>query len=104
MKKVLIAISAILILCSSAYYWANLTVNGSIIKTDPTYSGTLTISHTANNTYQFSGDGPGIFMTAGGGNAVDFGPQALTALTRGAVLVLLYPACTPLKQEQETSI
>jgi hypothetical protein len=85
MKKLLIAVAALLVLCSAATYWTNLTVNGSIIKTDPTYTGTLTIEHTANNTYTFSGDGPGTFMTAGAGNAVDFGPQALTALTRGAV-------------------
>lgn len=84
MKKLLIAIAALLVLCSATYYWANLTVNGSILKTDPTYTGTLTISHSANNAYQFSGDGPGIFMTAGAGNTVDFGPQTLTALVRGA--------------------
>lgn len=85
MKKLLIGIGIIALFCFGAQYWANLPVNGSILKSDPTYTGTLTIQHTANQTYNFTADGPGSCMTFGPGNTVDFGAQSLTALTRGAV-------------------
>jgi hypothetical protein len=84
MKKLLIAISVVFLLCSATAYWANLTVNGDIIKTDPTYSGTLTIHHTANNQITFNNSFIGDFMVAGPLNTITFGVNQLTSNVRGA--------------------
>jgi hypothetical protein len=50
---------------------------------NPTFTGELQVSFSANNVLRFFHSGVGQFMTVGGGNTVNFEGQAIQALTRG---------------------
>lgn len=84
MKKILFTIGILVVLCSAVKIFAPLTVNGDFIKTDPTYIGTATLSHTGAHTYQWSEDNLGQFWTLGPLNNVSSGVQNFASMTRGA--------------------
>jgi hypothetical protein len=61
-----------------------LQVVGTYTQTNPSYSGTLTIYHSANGQFTFNSSSIGVFMTVGPTNGVSFGGQQISALQWGA--------------------
>ena len=62
----------------------NLVVNGDIIKSDPTYSGTLRIYNPALNQINFSHSMFGDFLIVGSGNGWNSGSYSIASRIRGA--------------------
>lgn len=81
MKKVFVFLSALFIFLSASSQ--NFNVNGIFTITNPTYSGTFTIAHTANNQVDLSFSAIGPFMRVAVGNQVDFLNQAVFSTFRG---------------------
>ena len=65
-------------------FTGNHSIVGSIIQTHPTFTGTHTITFSANNQIRFTNSGIGDYMQAGAGNIVDFLGQRVQSIQRGA--------------------
>lgn len=63
---------------------AKLQVNGNFSIINPTYTGSLSIQHTANGAMAFINSAIGTFMFVGPTNMVDFGGQQIRSVQRGA--------------------